>query len=193
MSLALPAFPIRLDGAAVEPVSLAEMRLDLRLDPDDAAEDGLVSALVAAARARIEAETRRILVPGRFRLALDAWPPDGWLPLPLGPVVALEAASLVARDGTVTALAAGLLRLGPDLAEAPGLHVDGAVPDLAGRRALIEVAAGHGGAGPPVPPPLLLAIRRLAALWFEHRGDEPAAGLPPDIAALAAPYRRLRL
>lgn len=169
------------------------MRLDLRLDPDDAAEDGLVSALVAAARARIEAETRRILVPGRFRLALDAWPPDGWLPLPLGPVVALEAASLVARDGTVTALAAGLLRLGPDLAEAPGLHVDGAVPDLAGRRALIEVAAGHGGAGPPVPPPLLLAIRRLAALWFEHRGDEPAAGLPPDIAALAAPYRRLRL
>ncbi|MEA1834023.1 hypothetical protein U8607_18195 [Methylobacterium durans] len=193
MSPVLPTPPIRLDGPAVEPVSLAEMRLDLRLDADDTAEDGLVSALVTAARARIEAETRRVLVPGRFRLAVSAWPAAGTLPLPLGPVVELQAASLIARDGTATALPAGLLRLGPDLSEAPTLRVEGVPPPLMGRTLAIELQAGHGGAGPPVPPPILLAIRRLAALWFEHRGDEPAAGLPPDVAALAAPFRRLTL
>ncbi|MDR7039419.1 putative phiE125 gp8 family phage protein [Methylobacterium sp. BE186] len=193
MSPALPTPPIRLDGPAVEPVSLAEMRLDLRLDPDDTAEDGLVAALLAAARARIEAETRRILVPGRFRLVLPAWPSEGGLTLPLAPVVAIEAANLLARDGTATALPAGLLRLGPDRVEAPVLLVEGSAPPLLGRSLALELGAGHGGAGPPVPPPILLAIRRLAALWFEHRGDEPAGGLPPDAAALVAPYRRLTL
>lgn len=45
--------PLRVDSAFVEPVTLAEMRGVLRLDPDDGgAEDPLVERLIAAARAR---------------------------------------------------------------------------------------------------------------------------------------------
>ncbi|KQT19997.1 hypothetical protein ASG40_04160 [Methylobacterium sp. Leaf399] len=187
--------PIRLDEDIVEPVSLAEMRLHLRLDPDDGgAEDGLVAALIAAARASVEAETRRVLAPGRYRVMLTAWPPDGRVPLPLSPLVALARAGTVDGDGTVTPLAPGLVRLGDDPVEAPGLVVSAAVPELSRRVALIEVEAGHGGAGPPVPAPLTQAIRLLVAHGFERRGDEAGQEpRPPAVAALIAPWRRLRL
>lgn len=187
--------PIRLDEPIVEPVSPAEMRGYLRLDPDDGgAEDGLVGALIASARATIEAATRRILAPGRFRIMLTAWPMDGWVPLPLSPLVSLAQAGTVDAAGTVTPLEAGLVRLGEDPIEAPGLVVAPSVPALVGRAALVEVVAGHGGAGPAPPAPLVQSIRLLVAYGFEQRGDTPGPdALPPTVAALIAPWRRLRL
>lgn len=187
--------PIRVDSAVVEPVTLAEMRGVLRLDPDEGgAEDPLVERLIAAARAQVEVASRRILAPGRYRLMLTAWPAGGWLPLPLSPLVAVARAALVDPGGTVTDLAAGLVRPGEDGSEAPGLVIDPAVPVLDRRAALIEVDAGHGGAGPPVPPALVQAIRLLVAHAFEHRGDGPGDAVPPPaLAALVAPLRRLRL
>lgn len=187
--------PIRVDEPTVEPVSLSEMRAHLRLDPDDGgAEDALVTSLVRAARAAIEAATRRVLAPGRYRLMLTGWPPDGRLPLPLSPLVALVRAGIVDADGVVADLDPGLVRLGPDPVEAPGLLIAASPPPLVRTAALLEVAAGYGGDGPPLPPDLAQAIRLLAAQWFEHRGDEPGAqSLPPTVAALIAPHRRLRL
>ena len=185
--------PIRVDAADVEPVTLAEMRGYLRLDPDDAgAENALVERLIAAARAQVEVAARRILVPGRYRLMLTAWPRHGWLPLPLSPLLAVARAGLVDEAGAVTDLAPGLVRLGDDPHEAPGLVVEAGVPPLLRRAALIEVDAGHGGAGPPVPPALVQAIRLLVAHAFEHRGDASVPP-PPGVASLVEPLRRLRL
>ncbi|MGU3361110.1 hypothetical protein ACLBWX_12315 [Methylobacterium sp. M6A4_1b] len=187
--------PIRVDSAIVEPVTLAEMRGYLRLDPDDGgAENALVERLIAAARTQVEVAARRILVPGRYRLTLTAWPGDGRLPLPLSPLVAVARAGLVDAGGTVTDLAAGLVRLGEDGLEAPALVIDPAVPALHRRAALIEVDAGYGGAGPPLPPPLAQAIRLLVAHAFEHRGDGSGDDVPPPaLAALVTPLRRMRL
>ncbi|KAB1072823.1 head-tail connector protein [Methylobacterium planeticum] len=197
--------PIRVEAPSVEPVSLAEMRAYLRLDPDDGgAEDGLVMALVGAARIALEQETRRILVPGRFRLTLAEWPAGAVLPLPLSPVTALLRAGRAGPNGTVAELAPGLVQLRGDGLEVASLRIDPAL-DPTGAPLVIDLAAGFGGDGPALPAPLGLAIRRLAASWFEHRGDEPggglgggldggrARGLPADVAALAAPFRRLLL
>ncbi|SDN56564.1 phage conserved hypothetical protein, phiE125 gp8 family [Methylobacterium phyllostachyos] len=184
--------PLRIDAAAVEPVSVAELRAYLRFDSDDGGtEDGLLQALITAVRASLEIETRRILLPGRYRIALPAWPPDGQVPLPLSPLVAVTRAGLAGAEG-VTDLDVGLVRPGPDPVEAPCLLVDPAVPDSAGRTILIEVAAGFGGDGPAMPAPLRLAILRLAAARYEHRGDE-ADAVRSDTADLAAPFRRMRL
>jgi uncharacterized phiE125 gp8 family phage protein len=180
--------PIRVAESSVEPVSVAELRLYLRLDPDDHSEDGLLADLVAAARAGIEAESRRILRPATFRLILAAWP-WGWLAVPLSPLVAVTRLALSGPAGA-TPLDPGLVHLGDDPIEAPGLAIDPAAPALDGRSVLIELSAGYGGDGPALPPPLRLAVLRLAAARYEHRGDEPD---PPDPAALAAPFRRLRL
>ncbi|WP_375463385.1 hypothetical protein [uncultured Methylobacterium sp.] len=185
--------PIRVAGATVEPVSLAEMRGYLRLDPDDAgAEDPLLRDLIAAARASLEAETRRALVPGTYRIVLHRRPQDGWVPIPLSPLVAVVRAESCGADGTVTALAPGLVALGPDPVEAPCLSIAPTIPFVPGHGLMIEVAAGYGGDGPPLPPPLKLAIQRLAAARYEHRGDE-AVSEAADPSALAAPFRRLRL
>ena len=92
--------PLRIDAAAVEPVSVADLRGYLRVDSDDGGtEDGLLQALITAVRASLEIETRRILVPGRYRIALPGWPPGGRLPLPLSPLVALVRAGFAAADG----------------------------------------------------------------------------------------------
>ena len=185
--------PIRVDGAAVEPVSVADLCLYLRLDPDDGGvEDDLLATLIAAARASLETAARRILVPGRYRIVLESWPLEGVLPVPLSPLVALVRAGLAGADGALTELPAGLVRLGPDPVEAPNLEFAGDLPDPGGRRIAIEVSAGFGGDGPPLPAPLRLAVLRLAAARYAHRGDEPDDA-PADAARLAAPLRRLRL
>lgn len=184
--------PIRVAGPTVEPVSLAEMRAYLRLDSDaGGAEDALIGHLLAAARAGVEAATRRLLAPGRYRLMLTAWPTRGIVPVPLSPLLAVERVGLVDARGAVTDLPPGLVRLGPDPVEAPALHIDPAAPPLDARAALVEVSAGYGGDGLPVPPALAQAIRLLAAHGFEHRGDTAAP--PPAVAALVEPLRRLRL
>lgn len=185
--------PIRAETTPVEPVSVADLRLYLRLDPDDGGvEDGLLASLVSAARASLEIEVRRVLVPGRYRIFLAEWPLEGWLPLPLSPLVGLVRAGLTAADGTVTDLPGGMVSIGPDPIEAPGLQIAGDLPDLGGRRILIEVTAGYGGDGPAIPEDLRLAVLRLAAAGYEHRGDE--AGMTQgDLPRLAAPRRRLRL
>lgn len=184
--------PIRAATTPVEPVTVMELRLYLRLDPDDGGvEDALLAKLISAARVSLETEARRVLVPGRFRIALARWPTEGWLPLPLSPLVGLVRTGLAAPDGTITDLPAGLVAIGPDSLEAPGLSFTANLPDPGLATIVIEVAAGFGGDGPPIPEDLQLAVLRLAAARYEHRGDE--ADRPEDARRLAAPSRRLRL
>lgn len=186
--------PLRIAGPEVEPLSLAQMRGYLRIDSDDTSEDALVTDLIAAARANVEAESRRVLAPAQFRLMLTAWPTDGVLPIPLSPLVSVTRAGTVGADGIVETIDLAHFSLGADPFEAPCLLIDKGVPLLLRRAALIEVAAGFGGSGPPVPGPLLQAIRQTVADWFENRGDDGhPRGLPEAAAALIAPYRLVRI
>ncbi len=189
--------PIRVEETGVEPVSVAEMRAYLRLASDETAEDALIARLIPAARASVEAAARRLLRPARFRIVLTAWPRLGLLPLPLSPLVAVVRAGLVDARGLLTEIAPGPIRVGPDPWDAPCLLFGPDVPPLGAQSALIEVGAGCGGDGPPVPEPLIQALRLAIADGFENRGDADRAGpprpLPPEAAGLAAACRRMRL
>ena len=57
---------------AVEPITLEEAKLHLRVDFDD--DDALISRLIKTARESAESETSRTMVATTFELALDAWP-----------------------------------------------------------------------------------------------------------------------
>ena len=189
--------PIRVEETGVEPVSLPEMRAYLRLASDETAEDVLIARLIPAARAAVEAESRRLLRPARFRVVLAAWPRLGLLPLPLSPLVAVLRTGLVDARGTLTEIGPGPVRRGPGPGEAPGRPAGPDLPPLGTSSALVEVGAGCGGEGPPVPEPLVQALRLTIADWFENRGDAGGAGpprpLPPEAAGLAAACRRMRL
>lgn len=187
--------PLALEPPAEEPVSLAETRQFLRLDAAD--EDDLLAMLVTAARLLVEAASGRCLVDQHWRIALDRWPRTGEIRLPLAPVSAILAARVYDSAGTAQQVAPGVLTL-DRAADPPLIRISQGVaePGRAHGGIEIDVVAGFGPNAAAVPAPLRQAVLRLAARWFEERGDvasRDAASLPRPIAALVAPYRRVKL
>lgn len=179
MSLTLIAPPM------AEPVTLAELKEHLKIDGN--AEDAAIAGLGVAARQFIEARHRIAMMPQAWRLALDS-APDAPVMLPLSPVASIDAVG-VTRGGVTEALAAasydaqsgnvGRVRLKSPviLGDAFGAFV-------------ITFTAGWADAA-SVPNPLKLAIKILAAHFYENREGEPAG--PAALSAILAPYRQVQL
>ncbi|WP_349370711.1 hypothetical protein [Salinarimonas sp.] len=185
--------PLYLAGPAVEPVGVPEMRDFLRLDHMD--EDALLGALLKAARLVIEATTRLVVLEQTWRIALERVPADGVVRLPLAPIRAVSEVRVFDAAGAASVLATADWRL-ETRADPAKVILSGAGLEATGGLE-IDLAAGYGAAPEAAPAPLVQAIRLLAAHWFENRGDGPPptekASLPLDVAALIAPFRRLRM
>ena len=183
--------PILIAGPAVEPVALAEMRAFLRLD--DTAEDELVAALIRTARECVEAKSGRRLIAQTWRIALDTWPGDRVVELPLSPLMAVESVRVFEADGAPITLAVSQYRV--DASSDPACVVIDAAASVPAQPQGIEIEfrVGYGVAADAVPQPLRHAVRMLAAHWFENRGDEPDRAPAPDVLALIAPFRGARI
>jgi uncharacterized phiE125 gp8 family phage protein len=187
--------PLALTPPAQEPVSLAEARIFLRLD--QSAEDDLLTTLITAARLMVEAVSGRLLVDQTWRIVIDRWPDGGEIRLPLSPVSTITAARVYDVLGAPQPVAPSALQL-DKAADPPVVRVIGEVPEIGRDRGAIEidVVAGFGATAAAVPALLRQAVLRLAARWFEQRGDvvgRDAEALPPEIMTLVAPFRRVRL
>lgn len=185
-------YPILIDGPAVEPVTLAEMKAYLRVDDDG--EDELVGGLVKAARLMVEAASRRILIEQRWRVVLDSWPRDRVVALPLSPLIAVESIRVFDASGALSEIPTEAVETDA-VSDPPCVVVsDAPEPERARNGIAIELRAGYGAAPEAVPATLRLAMKILVAHWFEKRGD--VAGeqtLPPEALALIAPFQRTRL
>lgn len=187
--------PILLSGPAAEPLTLDEARAWLRLD--DPAENELVAALVKAARIAVEQATRRALIAQKWRLRLDAWPLDRIVPLPLSPILSLDAVRIFDAAGNARAL--DLAGFYMERSPRARLFLDVAQPPPGRLRDGIEIdiTIGYGVNANAVPESLRQAMRMLVAFWYERRGDalheHTVASLPPAVAALVAPFRSARL
>jgi uncharacterized phiE125 gp8 family phage protein len=87
---------------AVEPVTLADARLHLKVDTTD--DDALITRLITAARARAEWHTGRALNTQRWILWLDAWPPRGIIEIPLPSLQSVTSVTVYAPDDSATML-----------------------------------------------------------------------------------------
>ncbi len=188
---------ILLTPPALEPVSLADARLFLRVDHHD--DDDVIAALIAAARVQVEAQTRRALIEQTWRLVRDVWPAAGRLPILPVPLIAVTAIRVFDADGGPhlldtddfaidTVSAPAVLAFARGAPRAPGRVIAGIE---------IDITAGYGEAADDVPAPLRQAIRMLVAHWYENRGVIAASGevasMPASVSALIAPYRVLSL
>jgi uncharacterized phiE125 gp8 family phage protein len=176
---------------ASEPLSLAEAKNFLRVEHD--ADDALIAALIASARAQVEAATRRVLITQEWRIALDRWPARP-IVSPVNPLRALLGARVLDANGESSALALETFTL--DTVSVPGRIGFERANAVAPGRALagieLDVSAGHGEAA-SVPEPLRQAIRLQVARAYEHRDRAIPDALPGEAARLIAPYRVLSL
>ncbi|HXC56102.1 MAG TPA: head-tail connector protein [Rhizomicrobium sp.] len=176
---------------AIELVTLTQAKAHLKVDTAD--DDTLISALIAAARARAEWHTGRALMTQSWILWLDAWPCDGIVAVPLPPLQAVTALTVYAPDDTPHVLDPGCY-LVDTASSRVALNANVSPPTNLRRVNAVAVAftSGYGSLAAAVPSPLAEAILALVAFLYENRGEAPAE-LPRDCLALLAPYRMLKL
>lgn len=182
----------------VEPVSLAEMRQDLKFEAVDAGEDTLISACITAARETIEAITGRKLISQQWKAVFDAYPAGSELKLPFAPVITVDEVKTTDRAGAAAVFASSnyivdAVSVPPRVvlkststwpAPAAGLQDANAVE--------VKFTCGYGTAATSVPGPLKQAVMRLAAHLYVNR--EPVAPgsmaeMPYGIIGLVGTYR----
>lgn len=184
--------PILLAGPALEPLSLDEMRVYLRLETSE--EDGLVLSLIKAARHAVEQGARRALIAQKWRIRLARFPREAQVRLPLSPILSLDAVRRFDALGNPVLLDLTLFRLdGADLCLSQAhLPADGFCAGVE-----IDLTAGFGTQAADVPEALRQAMRMLVAHYYEHRADalheDRVTHFPAAIAATVAPWRRMRL
>lgn len=196
--------PVLITPPAIQPVTLAEAKLHLRVDHND--EDTLILGLIRAATEHLDGWTGilgRCLVEQVWRQDHDRFARQ--MSIPLGPVIAVQ--SITWRDpagqlGTVPSGSYDLridetgnavIRFDADYVFPTNLHESRAVA--------INFKAGYeANPGPPatstVPDPLKVAILLLVGHWYKNREAVSATGmasLPFAVEALIAPYRRMQL
>ncbi len=190
---------LRIDDPAVEPVSLEESKLHLRLDTND--DDTLVVSLITAARMHVEQLLGRVLITQTWREVRDCWPLEGsTVRLSLSPVQDVLKIRVFDAEGASSDLPADayfvdrvseparLCPIGSAMWTRPGRALNGIE---------IEFVAGYGNTADDVPHPLRQAILLLAAHWYEQRtpvdADEVHSEIPQTVAGLLAPYRLHRI
>lgn len=181
---------------AVEPVSLVEAKLHLRVDSDD--DDLVIESLVKAAREHVEELTGRKLITQTWKYYRDGFPEGAELPLPFAPVSAVSSVKYTDADGTQSTWSSSEYLA--DTKSVPArvvLKDDYDWPDpTAGLREAnaVEVAfvVGYGATPESVPEGLRLAVKMLAAHFYENREavqQKDLSELPLGLKALIAQYR----
>ena len=185
-------------GPALEPVSLAEAKVHLRVD--GTAEDSLIQSLIITSRLHIEAALGLALITQSWSYFLDRWPKSGRIALPLRPVAAIGTVRVYNSDGAAATLAPDHFLLDgyglpPRLVPVAGLSTP--EPGRLANGIEIALTAGFGPSPADVPATIRHALLLLVAHWYEHREPvEIGAGInavPAMVSDLLAPYRRRRL
>lgn len=184
-------------GPAVEPVSLAEAKLHLRIESTDTNEDNLLSALIKAAREMVERESRHALITQSWRLVRDSWP-DEVIELPLPPLQSVASVQYIDDADVTYTLSSSVYEV--DTSSTPGRVIlkrnqTWPTTTLAGRNGVrVNYTCGFGTAGSNVDEALRLAMKLLIASWYEHREDyvigTTRQQLPFAVRALLGDYRQ---
>ncbi len=179
---------------SVEPISLAEAKVHLRITHND--DDTYISALIISARRAVEQRYDISLLQQSWSVFVDDWPDVGIFDLPLFPVMSIADVKIYGDDDvaatldpahyyldTVSRAARLVLRMGR-IFPPPGRRANGIE---------IKLVAGFGATAASVPSTIKQALLITLSDWFANRGDEQSASLPISALELLAPFRNVRV
>lgn len=187
-----------LTGPAIEPISLEEAKTYLRVS--DAADDQLITTLIAAARVHVETLTRCAMITQTWRKVLDCWPNSNQIELPLGPFHSLQAIRVYDASGDASILP--LAQFLPDEKSRPARIV---LPQMITgqpikrEKAAIEIdyQVGFGNSAVDVPSALKQSSLTLIGHWFQNREAVVMAGsgaiVPHGFDQLIASYKVMNI
>ncbi|MBN1807189.1 MAG: phage head-tail connector protein [Sedimentisphaerales bacterium] len=153
---------------SVEPVTLNEAKLHLRVDHTD--EDALITSLIKVAREWCENFQNRAYITQTITLTLDEFPDVFTVPRP--PLQSVTSIKYIDTDGVQQTLSSGIYDV--DSQSEPGriaLAYGQSWPGIRGDINSVEVVyvAGYGDTADNVPERVKAAIKLLAGHLYEHR------------------------
>lgn len=159
--------PVVSSAAAVEPLLVDDMIL--QMNAQGTLDDELIGAQIAVARAYVEDYTGTRLITQTLTLRTDDWADlDG---LPVAPVQSITSITYVDVDGTTHTLSATvyearLYGLEPSVV----LKYNQTWPTIrVGSQITVTAVVGYGAAGSNVPPPIMQAMKLVAADAYRFR------------------------
>jgi uncharacterized phiE125 gp8 family phage protein len=173
----------RLVPPAVEPLTLAEVKLYLRLS--GTAEDALLLQMVTSVRMAAENYLRRSLMQQQWRLLYDDYLPYE-VPLPYGPATSIVRVRRLNRDATADILTDDLYQLN---ASGNRLLTEAL---LQGWRMEVVYEAGSTNAA-DIPAPLKQGMLRHLSQLYEQRLPVAGKEIPAEVVGLYHPYREVSL
>lgn len=184
----------RTDDPAVEPVTLAEAKEQVREDGSDS--DTLIAALITAAREYVEERTGRALITQTWSLAMDG-PPCGndAIRLPRPPLQSVTSVVYVDEAGADQTWAVANYRVDTHSEPARIALASDAVwpiPQFVAGAVTVTYVAGYGDTPDTVPQAIRQAILLLVGHWYDHRSPEVVGTVVGRVGftvdALLAPY-----
>ncbi len=161
-----------------EPVTLAELKAQLRVDHGD--EDAIIEAKISAARRHVEDLTGRTLALATYEFFLDGFP-AAEIEVPRSPLVSVDSVNFVAPNGSEVTVSPSEYEV--DTASPTGWivpHAGFSWPETMKRINAVRIRFVAGYAPDDVPGSLKEAILQLAAWWYEQRETATVDGSPRE-------------
>ena len=162
---------------ALEPVTLNQVKTQLKIDLDDDAFDEQIEPLIAAAREWCEGYQNRAYITQTLELALNDWPSCRNVRLPRPPLQSITSVSYTDAEEIAETWDAANYRM-DDYSE-PGrlIALSGAVWPSGGLSSTnpirIRYVGGYGDNPEDVPAKIKQAVLLLVCYWFENGYCDP--------------------
>ncbi|MEM8653618.1 MAG: head-tail connector protein [Pseudomonadota bacterium] len=176
-----------------------EFKAHLRLGSgfgDDSLQDAVLVSFLRAAVAAIEARTGKVLFERDFALSVNALSSVNAVAIPVAPLLAITAVSLVDQAGAETEIAADQFWAERDLHRPRLRSVGSALPTIPRAGAMVVAfTAGYGVGWVDIPADLRQAVLLLAAHYYEFRHETNLSEgcMPFGVTSLIERYRPIRL
>lgn len=165
---------------AVEPISLVEAKLDLKVDHTD--ENDLIDILRQVAREMVEQRTGRSLITQSRTIKMDYFPRSGVIVLPHGPLQSVTSIKYYDADEVLQTMSASLYWVDTS-SGLPRIVIKDSWPSTYDmpNAVIIVYVCGYGTAGSDVPAPLRKACFMILAHLYENRQAVVMSGSPTAI------------